>query len=285
MIQSNISVGSDPEYAAFENNTPRSAVDQIPGSKKQPYPLTENGEFSIQIDNVGVEGCIPPAYTKQEFINYMRIINKLAELKLQERQPNWHIRSVSSARYSQEDLSTPTAKMFGCDPSYDAYTMSVSERPLPKDVGNLRSFGFHIHIGYKCDKGDDAIDYAVKIIKAMDITTGLGSIIFDTDTDRRSIYGNPGDFRFRQIEDVNIVEYRTLGGAMHRNDALVGWVYDGVMKAIELANNWTEENDKDAFMAAIAIKANDINMCTAFMDKYNIEHDYSTITERSLVSQ
>jgi len=269
----NITVGSDPEFAAFENETPKSAVGFIPGTKRQPYPLTDDGEFSIQIDNVGVEGCIPPAYTKEQFVNNIEIIKKLTQEKLQEQQPLWQLRCVSSARYSNKELNSQIAQLFGCEPSYDAYTLDISPRPTPEQVGNLRSFGFHIHIGYECE-GSDARDAAINIIKAMDLTVGLGSLFLDTDTDRRQIYGNPGDFRFRQIENINIVEYRTLGGAMSRNEIITGWVYDGVMQAVELANNWSSQLENDTLIAAEAIRNNNVEVAASIMNKYNINNPY-----------
>lgn len=268
----NISVGSDPEFAAFENEEPKSAVGFIPGTKREPFPLTEDGEFSIQIDNVGVEGCIPPAYTKEEFVKNIETIKYLTQQKLQETQPLWHLRCVSSARYSKQQLNSKTAQLFGCEASYDAYTLGISPRPTPEEVGNLRSFGFHIHIGYECD--GDVYDAAIQIIKSMDLTVGLGSLFLDTDTDRRKIYGNPGDFRFRQIENINIVEYRTLGGAMSRNEVITGWVYDGVMQAVNLANNWNSVIEVDALIAAEAIRNNNIEVANNLMNKYNISNPY-----------
>ena len=248
----NITLGSDPEFGAFdENGIPRSAVGFIPGTKNDPYPLTENGEYSIQIDNVGVEGCVPPTKTKEDFVNSIMTIKKLVNAKLQETQPDWHIRSVSSARFERDELRSKTAREFGCDPSFCVYTGGVSPRPTPAEVGNLRSFGFHIHIGFECD-GNPILSFE-KIIKAMDIYCGVGSIIIDRDEDRRKIYGNAGDFRFRRLTDIiTIVEYRTLGGAMSKDEETVGWCYDQVMLAIEAANNWNNDLEE------LSLKAQDI---------------------------
>ena len=41
----NITIGSDPEFAAFENEEPKSAVGFIPGTKREPFPLTEESVF------------------------------------------------------------------------------------------------------------------------------------------------------------------------------------------------------------------------------------------------
>jgi|GEM_PF-2158606 len=266
----NITLGSDPEFGAFdENGIPRSAVGFIPGTKNDPYPLTENGEYSIQIDNVGVEGCVPPTKTKEDFVNSIMNIKKLVNAKLQETQPNWHIRSVSSARFDRSELASRTAKQFGCDPSFCVYTGGVSPRPTPAEVGNLRSFGFHIHIGFECDTNH--VHAFEKIIKAMDIYCGVGSIIIDTDSDRRNIYGNAGDFRFRRLNNqITIVEYRTLGGAMSKNEETVGWCYDRVMDAINAANNWTDVFEELAEKAQNIINSGDYNAAVEFTKQLNI---------------
>lgn len=268
----NITIGSDPEFAAFDKNgTPISAVGFIPGTKKEPYPLTEDGEYSIQIDNVGVEGCIPPARTKEEFVNSMLKIKDLTEKELQKKRPDLHLRSVSSARYSKKELSSKTAQLFGCDPSWDVYTMRVSERPTPEEVGNLRSFGCHIHVGFTVnDNNDDVFDYARKIIKAMDITLGLPSLFIDGDEDRATIYGNPGDLRFRQIEHINIVEYRTLGGAMHDNADILSYIYDQTILAVNMANNWSQDLEEIGDVVKGIISSRNYDMAKTIMNQFNI---------------
>lgn len=275
-----ISIGSDPEYAAIDQNgTPRSAVGYIPGTKSEPFPLDDKGEFSIQIDNVGVEACIPPAYSREEFVNSMMTAKELTQKKLQEQRPSLVLQSLSSARYSEAELNSETAQTFGCDPSWCAHTGEVSHRPSPVDVGNLRSFGCHIHIGFKTTNDASAMDTAINIIKAMDIMCGLGSVLLDQDADRRSIYGNAGDFRFRQIEDLNIVEYRTLGGAMHDNAELLGWVYDQTIKAVQMADTW---EDIDMSVIEFAINEGDTELCQELLSHYQIELPYAVRTAKAI---
>lgn len=269
----NITLGSDPEFAAYdENGVPKSAVGFIPGTKQEPYPMTEDGSYSCQIDNVGVETCIPPCRTKDEFVNAVLTSKDLAEKELQKLQPNWSIRSKSSEMYSDLELSSKTARTFGCDPSWDVYSQGISPRPSPDEVGNLRSFGFHIHIGFQ---SEDPMRSLENIIKMMDITCGVGSLLIDNDTRRRSIYGNPGDFRFRQVDDITIVEYRTLGGAMHRDEETIGWVYDQTMKAISMASNWKDEYDDIAADAASIIKDGDNERAVNFLTQYEIQIPYT----------
>lgn len=262
-----ITIGSDPEYAGFNaQGNPVSTVGFIPGTKQEPHKM--EGDWSIQQDNVGTEICIPVCRSREEFIHAMMYGKELAIKQLQKVQPDWTLRSVSSARYNKEELNSDVARMFGCEASYCVYTDGQSPRPSPRDVGNLRSFGFHIHIGYKTD--DDYVVAAQRLIRAMDITCGLGSILIDRDTDRRSIYGNAGDLRLRQIEDINIVEYRTLGGAMHLDEERIGWVYDQTMLAINMVNDWKDVYDKEGSAVEDAINTGNIEHCKFLMDMFKI---------------
>lgn len=265
-----ITIGSDPEFAAFDyNGTPISTVGFIPGTKHEPH--TMEGDWSCQQDNVGTEICIPVCTDKEQFVHAMIYGRHLANLQLQQVRPDLHLRSVSSARYSNKELNSDTARMFGCEPSYCVYTDEQSPRPTPQQVGNLRSFGCHIHIGYKTEDEENIILYAQRLIRAMDITCGLGSIIIDTDTDRRQIYGNAGDLRFRQIRDVNVVEYRTLGGAMHLDEERLGWVYDQTMKAIDMVNDWKDEYDNVGDDVRQAIDDGNTERCIELINIFNIK--------------
>lgn len=269
-IIKNITIGSDPEFAAYDSTgTPRSAAGFIPGTKKEPYPL--GGGFGIQLDNVGVEATIPITRTREEFVNAMITAKKLAEEQLQRMKPAWHIRAVSSARYDNKELQSKSAMAFGCEPSFCVYTQNVSPRPTPDEVGNLRSFGCHIHIGYETDDDVDVMLQADRLIKAMDITCGLGSLLIDTDADRRSIYGNAGDLRFRQIGNVNIVEYRTLGGAMALDEERLGWVFDQTLLAVNMVNNWKPAYDERSIEIQSTIDNGDVVNAVELMKSFQIK--------------
>lgn len=230
----NVTLGSDPEFGVVDfNGNPRSVVGLLGGTKHEPIDIG-NG-CSKQEDNVGAEICIPPTNNKEEFI--ASIMYGKEECSRQLFDKGLELISASSLRYDAQELCTNKAMEFGCEPSFCVYTRTTSERPDPRDVGNLRSFGFHVHIGFD---GISDVHNVEKIIKAMDLYCGLPSIIIDTDMERRQLYGNAGDFRFKQLatKNITIVEYRTLGGNMHASEELIGYVFDQTMKAVEAVNNW-----------------------------------------------
>lgn len=111
-----------------------------------------------------------------------------------------------------------------CDPDYNAYT--ESQNPKPKgDITNLRSTGMHVHLGFVDNM---SIPYKLNIIRMLDFTLGIPSIIIDRDKDRRTLYGKAGCFRLTSYG----IEYRTISGAFLSNDKRIGLVYDLAVHAV-----------------------------------------------------
>ena len=57
----------------------------------------------------------------------------------------------------------------------------------------LRSAGFHIHVGYP----QNNIDVSVQMLRYIDVYVGIPSILYDTDSERRKLYGKAGCFRLQ----------------------------------------------------------------------------------------
>ena len=228
----NILVGTDPEFGVQLYGKPASCIGILGGSKKEPKDI-ENG-CTIQEDNVMGELTIPPCDKKEDFIRYINYGRKaMEEILFKNTGLPYKLVSLSSQEYPDDDLNNEAAMKFGCEPSYCIYTNGISKRPRPEDVGNLRSAGFHIHIGMPKLLN---IEKRRALIYAMDILLGVPSIIIDSDEKRRKLYGNAGDFRIKLDgdKDYTIIEYRTLGAALHATDELIGWVYEQTHKAVSL---------------------------------------------------
>ena len=67
------------------------------------------------------------------------------------------------------------------------------------------------------------------VAKELDKTLGVASLEWDTDQDRRSLYGKAGAFRPKPFG----LEYRVLSNAWCRNDQRVGYVYELVRQALK----------------------------------------------------
>ena len=90
----------------------------------------------------------------------------------------------------------------------------------------------HIHLG--CDGGLELED-TLEFIKYFDQYVVLPSILVDTDSRRRSLYGKAGCFRRTPYG----AEARCLSSFMMSNDLLLSQVWDNTMKAIYHFNHNT----------------------------------------------
>lgn len=227
MRYQNISYGADPElFLTDRSGSMRSAIGLIGGTKLQPRPIDEQGS-AVQEDNVAVEFNIPPAKTKEEFVNNIdKVMNYLHNYVTQK---DLLLCVVPAAYFPMEELLEPRAMEFGCEPDYNVWTKSVNKSPNPEgDLLRLRSAGGHLHISW--DNPDT--ESAEEVVKAMDVFCGAASVVYDSDMLRRELYGNAGAFRFKPYG----VEYRTLSNFWLRSPDLVGWVFDQASRAMDFLN-------------------------------------------------
>jgi len=236
----NPTFGSDPEFFGVDRDTlqPVSVIGKLGGSKSEPLDIG-NG-CSRQEDNVLAEVCIPPVTNVTDFVKHINYAkNTCSELLAKY---NIKLVSASSMEMPESELQSDKAKEFGCSSSFCAWTSANVEVPPADIVGNLRSAGFHIHTAWKGDPED--FDLIERFIKNMDKYLGLPSLLIDTDTKRRNIYGKAGDFRFEALGENHVkVEYRTLGGNFSANDELMTWCFNQTLLAIDATNNGSEPED------------------------------------------
>lgn len=226
MILENITLGADPELFLCNDSGMASAEGTFGGTKAEPKKLNRKG-FSIQEDNVAVEFNIPPASTLQEFQDNIEFM--IDYIKIGANQFDCRISKAASADFDPKLLQTEQAQTFGCDPDYNAYTMDRNAAIIMDGHPNMRTCGGHIHIGY--DEPNDL--KSIQLIRALDITLGLPSLLRDPDKRRRSMYGKAGAYRIQPFG----VEYRTLSNFWIFSKEEITWVYNGVMMAVELVNS------------------------------------------------
>lgn len=221
----NITIGADPEVFLCNTNGFVSAEGKFGGTKEKPKRLDRNG-FAIQEDNVMAEFNIPPATSPLEL--YDNLTYMLDYIKVGANQFDCKLNKAASAEFDIDQLNTEQAMTFGCDPDYNAYTRSANDGIIIENE-RLRTCGGHVHIGYD----NPSEDVSIALIKALDITLGLPSIIKDPDTRRRSMYGKAGAYRLQPFG----VEYRTLSNFWIFEKHHINWVFDGVHAAVDLVNS------------------------------------------------
>lgn len=226
----NITIGCDPELFLEKNNKIISAVGLIGGSKHDPKPISEKGH-AIQEDNVLIEFCIPPSKTVEDFTDNINFVKNYLEVITAGMGCN--LNYSASAILEESELESDQAKEFGCEPDFNVYTQSMNNPPDSKT--NMRSAGGHIHIGFDKENISDEEDEEIimKLVKAMDLTVGLQSLILDKDDRRKELYGKAGCFRFKPYG----MEYRTPSNFWIENNYLINWAWNATMLAIDLVNS------------------------------------------------
>lgn len=226
----NVTIGADPELFLInkETNEVVSSIGIIPGVKGNPYRSKSMPEgYGLEIDNILAEFNIPPAGDIVGFVHSIEYMKNFIRKYIKRKNKDLDIFHAASMLVPEDQLQSEEAKLFGCSVDYNAYTESANPKPKGETT-NLRSAGFHIHIGY----ANNNIDTSVALIKYLDVFLGLPSVMIDPDTERRKLYGKAGAFRLTPYG----VEYRVLSGYFIKDTVLTSWVYERVTDAIKAYN-------------------------------------------------
>ncbi len=262
MKLNNITIGADPELFIINEKTGKvvSSIGLIPGTKSNPYVADDmpNG-FAMETDNIVAEFNIPPVQNMNKFINCIEYMKKYIDSFVKDKNPDLGILCAASMEVDDDQLQSDEAKMFGCDIDYNAYT----EEPNPKPKGNktnIRSCGFHIHLGYE----NPNVDTSLTLIKYLDAYLGIPSVLRDTDTRRRSLYGKAGCFRLCSYG----LEYRVLSSTMMKDTDNLKFVWEQLCKTV--AAYQSSYILPDSSLVIEAINNSDIELANKLISEYNI---------------
>ena len=189
----NVTIGADPELFIINEKTKKvvSAVGLIPGEKGNPWRSEDMPEgFGLETDNILAEFNIPPVKDGINFVNNIVYMQEYIDKFVKSKNPDLGIKCIASQIVPTSELQSDQAKLFGCDVDYNAYTMKANPKPKGTST-NLRSAGFHIHVGYE----NPDVDTSLALVKYMDAFLGIPSVVKDKDKKRRSLYGKAGCFR------------------------------------------------------------------------------------------
>jgi len=264
-----LTIGSDPEMLIRQKSTGRivSAIPLVKATKLEPIDLGDGYKFYC--DNVAVESSIPPADSKEKFLEIIQtMINKMNS-RLPE---GYEVIPMASHVFDDDQLQDEGAKEIGCSPFWLSHTWEDAEPPqLP---GNLRAVGFHIHIGRddfeKCELTDFLIDgYSkVDVINNMDLFVGIPSIIFDNSKqaqERKTIYNQAaGSHR----PTAYGVEYRPLSSDVARSPELLALIYDLTVMAVKHAENKELFKNIDEDSVIDCINNHKIDLARELMAQY-----------------
>lgn len=229
--------GCDPEF--FILNTAGkvvSAHDLLPGTKEAPYEVPFGG---VQVDGVAAEITINPVNNFEAFDNAVTSVMK-SVLKMLPK--GYKLSVVPAVHFSEKewDRIPDKAKELGCMPDFDAWTMLKNSPPAPAPgYERLRTASGHLHIGWTKDidlsKDVNHIMHCADLVKQLDFYLGYWSILQDSDTARRSLYGKAGACRFKNYG----VEYRVLSNFWLTSKTTRLQTWDRMQRAIlDMANKF-----------------------------------------------
>lgn len=217
------SVGSDPEFF-LRNKTGKhvTGIGTIGGTKKHPR-MAKHG--SVQEDGCAVELNSVPSTNMQDFIaNHNLILGELEDmLKPLDLELDLYSPSVI---FEKDLLLSDQALVSGCDPDYNAWTVSENEIVDLYDTP-IRAAGGHLHVQFEgCASVQDRVDFT----RVLDYQLGVPAVLVDTDSNRRTLYGKAGAHRpkFMEKDGFNGIEYRTLSNFWLRSNQLMAYVYQQV---------------------------------------------------------
>lgn len=250
-----ITIGSDFEWFLKKRGQFFPAIGLVKGTKSNPFPISNKGHY-LQVDNVLVEGNIPPAKDNQEdkFVSDIKYVLNYVDNMFKDTPFTTEI--VTSAEFDDESLNSPEAMEFGCEVSYNAWTGKVN--PSPSSDTNLRTSSFHIHIGYE----NPTPEKSRQIVRAMDLLLGLESLFKDSDTNRRKMYGKAGEMRYTKYG----FEYRTMGSFILKNEDNMKWAFQTAIKAVKYGLN-NNVMDKEIVKS---INTHDKVLAKQLIDKYKV---------------
>ena len=256
-------IGTDPELFLVNTKTQKvvSAINKIPGCKEEPFTENLPKGFGLQTDNILAEFNIPPVTNEDDFVQSIEYMKDFIRSIAKDLDKNFDILCQASAKVPAKELKHPQAKEFGCDPDYCIYSEGPNEVSKAAKT-NLRSAGFHIHVGYP----NNNIDTSLNMLLYIDAFVGLPSIIYDTDTERRNLYGKAGCFRLQPYG----FEYRTLSSYWIGNESRLRFIFKQVIWALYAYENGA--NIPIRTLTRDTINNNDVESVKRLIEKYGLLH-------------
>lgn len=260
-----LTIGGDPEVFLVNKDTKAavSAIGLIKGSKSKPLMLPEVGDgFAIQTDCCSVEFNLPPV----KFVNgpesFYNNVQKMFKYISENTPEELEISLATALEFSTKDLRHPQARLAGCSVDYNAWSLNSNEKPNFAAT-NIRCNGAHLHFGY--ENVNDMV--SIELIKALDLTIGVTSVLLDPDTERRKLYGRAGCFRITNFG----IEYRTPSPYYLESLELVEHIYKCIDRAVDLLNEGIKYSDIEQFEIQTCINISDVDMAKKLIEKYKLE--------------
>jgi hypothetical protein len=248
--RSGLTVGADPEFFVKRGDDFLSGHGFPCGTKDNPR-RTQHGK--VQCDGVALEVNVTEAFTEEKFVlNFRGVFHDLNEIvRKWETEAYLVAEPVASFPAAYLDKLPVWAKTLGCNPDFNAYTMNANDTPnadMP-----IRTGAGHLHIGWTENaEGLTHFEKCAILVKQLDYTVGLQTLLFDDEQRRRMLYGKAGAFRPKPYG----VEYRVPSNAWCQSEALARQMFQGCVRAVDLLNDGVELDNEAKGLARELIDSN-----------------------------
>lgn len=248
-------LGTDPEvFLQDSQGNFISAIGYIKADKWNPLQIPDMDKgFTLQEDNVSLEYGIPPAATPDEFVHHIRAVME----KSKEWLPGLSFSKLSCVVFPEEQLKHPLARMFGCEPDYNAWTGETNPKPHASNP-NLRSAGGHIHV--------ETTENPWHVVQAMDFFLGIPAVLMDQGEERKQLYGSAGACRIKPYGP----EYRTLSNFWIFEDRLIRWVWRATERAVQAVTDGQSFEEMGSIITN-TINTNDKKAAEDLIKKFDLE--------------
>jgi hypothetical protein len=215
----NISMGGDPEF--FISNSKGKILNAdafLPGKDKPLMVKANDGrESKLFFDGIQAEMAVSFNVCREYLIDNIKRCWK----ELLDHIPKGHkivLKPSAKIQKSIIEKADPEARIFGCAPDFNAYTLSTNTPEMDASSHPFRYAGGHLHFGVPCldimKEKDGLFKVAateqghLRIVKLLDLLVTIPTLLLDNGPGsirRRSKYGKAGCFRPTPYG----VEYRT----------------------------------------------------------------------------
>lgn len=241
------SLGSDPEFFLKDESDQFVSGHYITeGKKDSPEPLEREG-FNLFTDNLAVEGNIPPARSYEEFEQNMLYL--IDQIRTRAEKYDLSIVHAGQARFNDEYCRSIQGQEFACSSalyawqgtyykSFDSVSIHPNKTPSFADT-DMRSAGFHIHIGYHVDERtyEDYMVYDIILVKLFDLFVTLPALkIQQSEKFREENFGILSNFRSKPYG----VECRSLS-SYFSHPIYYEWIWNQLMEMFDYANSLSSD--------------------------------------------
>lgn len=212
-------MGGDPEFFIADKDGKIMNADKFLPGKETPILVKSRHSDAMSklfFDGIQAEIAVMHSTCREYFANNVASCLRSAYEKIP---LDHHIILRPSAEISKDIIESahPEARIFGCEPDYNAYTLAQNTPEMDASLHPYRYAGGHMHFGISSPYiGDDHAEYKlakteeghIRAIKFFDLIVTIPTMLLDNGPDairRREKYGKAGCFRPTPYG----IEYRT----------------------------------------------------------------------------